>query len=193
MGFIYFPVFVSVLSHLHYYPCFHLSSPTEEEREVLLSCFTSSVFPTTTTLQKCVHMSINGLFFYPLLPRRENISERDPHPQKLRTVGFVQLLLRHVTSLLLPFSSVCPSPWVDFINVFTRSFYARRSRKHKKQLEMTVFFALLGSLSLKAPGKMLVKLTPCLSQLCNHIQLPCFSLFPSTHKPTVTTTINSEH
>ena len=43
--------------------------------------------------------------------------------------------------------------------MFTRSFYARRSRKRKKQLELTVFFALLGSASVKASSKMLVKLT----------------------------------
>ena len=44
--------------------------------------------------------------------------------------------------------------------MFTHSFYARRSRKRKKQLELTVFFALLGSASEKAARKMLVKLTP---------------------------------
>ena len=87
MWFIYFPVFVSVLSHLHYYPCFHLSSPTEEEREVLLSCFTSSVFPTTTS-QKCVHMSINGLFFT-LYSREEKILVRET----LTLKNFEQLAL----------------------------------------------------------------------------------------------------
>ena len=40
------------------------------------------------------------------------------------------------------------------------SFYARRSGKRKKQLELTVFFALLGSASVKAARKMLVKFTP---------------------------------
>ena len=49
---------------------------------------------------------------------------------------------------------------VNFINVFTGSFYACRSQKRKKLLNLTVFFALLGSALVKAARKMLVKLTP---------------------------------
>ena len=49
---------------------------------------------------------------------------------------------------------------VIFINVFTCSFYACRSQQRKKLLELTVFFALSGSESVKAESKMLVKLTP---------------------------------
>ena len=52
------------------------------------------------------------------------------------------------------------STGVNFINMFTCSFYARRSRKHKKLLYLTVLFALLESMCIKAPCKMLVKLTP---------------------------------
>ena len=48
---------------------------------------------------------------------------------------------------------------VNFINVFMRSFYAHRSQKHKKLLDLTVFFALLESLLVKAVRIMLVKLT----------------------------------
>ena len=48
---------------------------------------------------------------------------------------------------------------VNFINLFTRSFYVRRSQKCKKLLELTVFFALLESECVKAAHKMLVKLT----------------------------------
>ena len=55
---------------------------------------------------------------------------------------------------------VFPTSGVDFINVFTRSFYARRSPKRKKVFELTVFFALLGSARVKAARKMLAKLTP---------------------------------
>ena len=51
-------------------------------------------------------------------------------------------------------------PGVNYINMFTRSFYAQGSQKHKKLLELAVFFALLGSVQVKAPCKMLVKLTP---------------------------------
>ena len=41
------------------------------------------------------------------------------------------------------------SSWVDFINVFTQSFYTGRSQKRKKLLDLTVFFALLGSSCVK--------------------------------------------
>ena len=43
--------------------------------------------------------------------------------------------------------------WDNFINVFTRSFYTRRYQKRKKLLELTDFFALLGSMSVKAARK----------------------------------------
>ena len=56
------------------------------------------------------------------------------------------------------------TPGVNFINVFTHSFYARRSQKSKKLLELTVFIVLLGSGYIKAARKMLVKLT----QVENH-------------------------
>ena len=59
-----------------------------------------------------------------------------------------------------PSSVVMISPGVNFINVFMRSFYARRSLKHKKMLDLTVFFALLGSVCVKAARKMLVTFSP---------------------------------
>ena len=43
--------------------------------------------------------------------------------------------------------------------MFMSSFYARRSQKHKELLDLSVFFALLGSVHVKAARKMLVKLT----------------------------------
>ena len=49
---------------------------------------------------------------------------------------------------------------VNFINVFTCSFYVRRSQKYKKLLELIVFFELLGFACIKAARKMLVKLAP---------------------------------
>ena len=39
---------------------------------------------------------------------------------------------------------------VNFINMLTRSFYLLRSQKRKKLLDLTVFFALLGSAFVKA-------------------------------------------
>ena len=45
----------------------------------------------------------------------------------------------------------------NFINVFTCSFYACRTQRHKKLLELTVFIALLGSVLVKSAHKMLMK------------------------------------
>ena len=49
---------------------------------------------------------------------------------------------------------------VNFINVFTHSFYKCRSKKRKKLLNLTVFVGLLESACIKAASKMLVKLAP---------------------------------
>ena len=67
-------------------------------------------------------------------------------------------------------------PGVNFI-MFTSSFYARKSQKRKKLLELTVFVVLLGSARVKVVHTMLVKLTPdanngiprCLLKLYNGI------------------------
>ena len=48
---------------------------------------------------------------------------------------------------------------VNFINVFTHSFYDLRSQKRKKLLKLTVFLAISVSACAKAARKMLVKLT----------------------------------
>ena len=50
--------------------------------------------------------------------------------------------------------------WVKFIKVLTCSFYAHRSQKRKKLLDLAVFFVLLGSVRVQAAHKMMVKLTP---------------------------------
>ena len=57
------------------------------------------------------------------------------------------------------------NPGVNFINVFTPSFYDCRSQKRKKLLELTAFFVLLGSALVKAARKMLVILTPATAKL----------------------------
>ena len=46
-----------------------------------------------------------------------------------------------------------------------RSFYECRSQKHKKLLDLTVFFALLVPAYVKGARRMLIKLTPCLCHL----------------------------
>ena len=49
---------------------------------------------------------------------------------------------------------------VNFINVFTQSFYAQRSQKPKKLLELTDFFALLGSVGVKTASEHVVEIDP---------------------------------
>ena len=49
---------------------------------------------------------------------------------------------------------------VNFINMFTSSFYTRISKKRKTLLDLTVFFALLVSTGVKTAYRMLMKLTP---------------------------------
>ncbi len=78
-------VCINSLTLVQYYPCFHsLSSPPrtpEEKREVLLSCFTSSVFPTTTTTKLCAYVNKWSIFLPSTPVRREYQPKRDPHPQ----------------------------------------------------------------------------------------------------------------
>ena len=49
---------------------------------------------------------------------------------------------------------------VNFINMLTSSFYSSRSQKRKKLLNLTVFFALLEPVHVKAARKILVNLNP---------------------------------
>ena len=48
----------------------------------------------------------------------------------------------------------------DFINLFTHSFYKRTSQKHKKLLDLTVFFTLLGSARVNAGCKHIYEIDP---------------------------------
>ncbi len=52
------------------------------------------------------------------------------------------------------------TPWVDFTNMFTSSFYECRYQKGKGQSSHQCLFALLGSMLEKSVLKRLVKLTP---------------------------------
>ena len=77
--------------------------------------------------------------------------------------------------------SVFITSGVNFINVFTPSFYTCRSRERKKLPKLTVFFALLGFACVKAACKMLVKLSPdhhMVLRCCqkNHV-LRCLKVF----------------
>ena len=51
-------------------------------------------------------------------------------------------------------------PGVNFTNIFTHSFLACSSQKHKNSVELSVSFTLLGSTRAKVGLKMLMKLTP---------------------------------
>ena len=82
----------------------------------------------------------------------------------------------------MPPTTFLNGPWsgVNFINVFTRSFYANRSQKRKKLLDLTGLFVLLGSARVKAAHKMLVKLAPDCCGCCTSVT--------TTTTTTVTTT-----
>ena len=73
-----------------------------------------------------------------------------------QTTIYVQL------SIILLYANISG---VNFINVFTCSFYMCRSQKCKKLLDLNVLFVLFGSLHIKAARKILLKLTPGLRLL----------------------------
>ena len=54
---------------------------------------------------------------------------------------------------------------VNFINLFMGSFYAHRSQKCKKLLDLIVFFVLFRSEGVKVARKIMVKLTPGVEDL----------------------------
>ena len=79
---------------------------------------------------------------------------------------------------------------VNIINIFLRSFYICRSQKLKMIDDFTDIFALLGSMSIKAACKMLVKLTPgthlpplSLPHSLPLLPTPSLFLFLSSHIP----------
>jgi len=57
------------------------------------------------------------------------------------------------------------SSGVNFINMLMGILYAHRSQKRKKTDGVTVIFALMGFVRVKAACKVLVKLTPALLQI----------------------------
>ena len=63
------------------------------------------------------------------------------------------------SNMCLTFKEYSMPPGVNFINVFTHSFYACRSQKRKKAPWVECLFAILGSACIRATCKMLVKLT----------------------------------
>jgi len=86
-------------------------------------------------------------------------------------VFFVKLLFLRLNKKLLVvfhnlFTGLLPMIYsketmAQFHQHSTYSFYARRSQKHKKIDNLTVFLTLLGSVSIKAVRRTLMKLSPC--------------------------------
>ena len=56
-------------------------------------------------------------------------------------------------------------PRVNFTNILRAAFTRVDPKSAKKMLNLTVFFALLGSVRVKAACRMLVKLTPRVSRI----------------------------
>jgi len=52
------------------------------------------------------------------------------------------------------------TPAVNFIDIFTRSFYACSSLKRNQSVKLSVSFMLLGSTPVKAVCRTLMKLSP---------------------------------
>jgi len=75
--------------------------------------------------------------------------------------------------------------WVDFTNMFTHSFYARRSKERKKTVKSSVSFCAFWDLiCTKATHKMLVKWTPGLN-LINVLYTAFTHIDPNVQKKTV--------
>ncbi len=73
------------------------------------------------------------------------------HERNLEAESFVSLCKRPPPPLL---------PGFNFTNFFMYSFYVSISQKYKMTDYLSVFFALWGSMGLKATRKMLLKSTP---------------------------------
>ena len=108
----------------------------------------------------------------------ENVCVNGMHKWVLIRLTTVNIILQIFNALINPaFTFNCrpkarlaaaTAPGVNFINVFTCSFYTHRSQKRKKLLNLTVCYAFLGSLRVKAVCRMLVKLTPA-----DDVKCPC--------------------
>jgi hypothetical protein len=65
---------------------------------------------------------------------------------------------------------------LNFTNIFTLSFYARRSQKRKKTDNLTLFFTFLGSTCMKAVRRALMKFSPSFLTACCRTKFVKFSL-----------------
>jgi hypothetical protein len=65
-----------------------------------------------------------------------------------------------LNDIYLPTNQDTLPPGVNFTNILQAAFMHADPKRPKKMLNLTVFFALLGSAHVKAARKMLVKLTP---------------------------------
>ena len=107
--------------------------------------------------------NVNKGEFSPLNSSKQNVFALKPTSSPSSSSFLPQMHFRTLSLWVVKFFyHSTPSrkrPGVNFINVFMGSFYACRSQKRKKLLELTVFLHL-GSVSIKAAHKMMVKFTP---------------------------------
>jgi len=81
----------------------------------------------------------------------------------MRTVNEIHTLIAHYDK---PNATKKHQPGLNFTNIFTLSFYARRSQKHKKTDNLSVFFTLLGSTHVKAVRRTFMKFSPDVTTTC---------------------------
>jgi hypothetical protein len=84
---------------------------------------------------------------------------------------------RKNSSLAKNKSFIESATWVDFNKILCAAFMRANPKSIKKTDCLTVFFGLLGSANIKVAPKMLVKLTPGISQTKLYFSL--FSFFRS--------------
>jgi len=83
------------------------------------------------------------------------------------TLSWQRTMLRRTTKVVKVIKGG-PTEVSTFYQHSTSSYCACRSRKHKKTVKSSVFFAILGSASVKAANRILMKLTPGLLSSVSH-------------------------
>ena len=120
----------------------------------------SSIFPKKKLDRFILHFSSSFVNFIENATISPFCCRLSPLFVKLENCQFSEKAKKNIIqSKSISHSALLPS-FSQFHQQFTSSICERRSRKRKKLLDLTVFFALLGSAHLKAACKMLLKLTP---------------------------------
>ncbi len=99
-------------------------------------------------------------FYEPFsLARSQNYNIRSNIGTRCWTIIFLKTYQEALAGRICPTCLSFTVPWCQCHHHFTRSFYACRSQKHKKDWQLNVFFTLLGSASVKAVRRTLMKLS----------------------------------